>query len=196
METAHRPSTRPARRVVIATGCVLLAATAAWSDLLLVVLGHVVPGWAVGGALLVTAPVIMRVGTAPRRPVADGVVKERRAVPRWVLGLAAVVAGLGSVLGAVGDLGADYRVLEPRGPGGCRAVVREASFLLAGSGEVYVAGTTGVGRQVGSWTADDGYRPVASGTYELRWGATDGVLTVNGSKGDPVWPGLHELDCG
>lgn len=75
-------------------------------------------------------------------------------------------------------------------------MVRETSFLFAGSGEVYAVGASGIGWTRSSWTADDGYEPVASGTYELHWSADGGTLTVNGTTTNPVWPSLHELDCG
>jgi len=46
----------------------------------------------------------------------------------------------------------------------------------------------------GAKTLDDTH-PIASSTYELRWGAENGNLSVNGSDVDPVWPALHEIDC-
>ncbi|MFV2118338.1 hypothetical protein ACE14D_07780 [Streptomyces sp. Act-28] len=84
-----------------------------------------------------------------------------------------MTAALGTAWGAVGDLtsNVEYRVLRPAGPGGRTAVVREASFLLAGDGEVYAVGRTGLALgESGSWTVDDGHRPIEAGTYELSWG--------------------------
>jgi len=73
--------------------------------------------------------------------------------------------------------------------------LRERSFLFAGGGDVYAVGPSGLGRRNSSWRGDDGYRPIASSTYELRWGAHNGNLSVNGSGVDPVLPALHEIDC-
>ncbi|MEU0380258.1 hypothetical protein ABZ093_23535 [Streptomyces cyaneofuscatus] len=78
-----------------------------------------------------------------------------------------------------------------------RAVVREASFLLAGSGQVFAVGTGGVGwKPMGSWTADDGIRPIAAGSYELKWAPKEGTLLIHGSNANPVWPALHGVSCG
>ena len=86
----------------------------------------------------------------------------------------------------------------PPVPRGGRAVVGETAFLMAGNGEVYaVGGSTGAAwGPSGSWFADDGYRPVAEGSYELRWGRSDGSLVVSGTRGNPVHPSLHTVDCG
>ncbi|MEE1753294.1 hypothetical protein [Streptomyces sp. SP18CS02] len=182
--------------VVIVTGCLLLALVAGWGDLLLVVMGRAVPGWVLSGALLLALLVLVLGRAVRRRPAARATTASGRFPPRRLITLPAVAAGLGCAFGALADLGAEYHVLEPRGPDGCRAVVRETAFLFSGSGEVYAVGATGIGRPGSSWTADDGYRPVASGTYELSWGHGGGVLAVHGTTGDPVFPGLHEVDCG
>ncbi|MEE1768565.1 hypothetical protein PUR34_10435 [Streptomyces sp. JV185] len=180
----------------IATGCLLLAAAAGWSSALFVVLGRVVPGWAVGAVLLLVSSVVMRTAAVPARPETEGAAPRRAAPPRFVRGLLAVVAGLGCAVGVLGDLGSEYHILRPTGPHGCTAVVRETSFLFAGSGDVYAVGPSGVAwRPSGSWQADDGYRPIAEGTYELHWGRDDGALSVRGTEVDPVMDGLHGLDC-
>ncbi|MFH8727385.1 hypothetical protein [Streptomyces termitum] len=188
---AHR-TTRPDPIAVAGAGALVLAVAAGWSDPLLLVLGRVVPGWAVGGVLLLGALVLFRTAAA-RNPPGAG-----RAVPRRVArGVLTTGAALGCALGALGELGADYHVLSPTGPGGCTAVVREEAFLLAGSGEVYAVGPSGIAwGPSGSWRTDDGYRPVARGTYELSWGPSDGALLVMGSSVDPVMDGLHGVDCG
>ncbi|MEU6029670.1 hypothetical protein ABZ825_22095 [Streptomyces tauricus] len=111
-----------------------------------------------------------------------------------------VAAVFGIAGGALGDLflGAEYRVLRPSGPGGCTAVVREASFLMSGGGEAWAVGRTGLAfGESGSWTVDDGYRPVASGTYALDWGRDGGLLQISGTSTDPVVNGgSADLDCG
>jgi hypothetical protein len=180
----------------VATGCLVLAVAAGWSDVLFVVLGHVFPGWAVGAVLLLPWPVLVRVGAARRRSDNGRMAAGRRVIPwRVVRGLLAAAAGAGSVVGWLSDMGADYHVLRPEGPGGCTAVVREESFL-GGRGEVYVSGPIGIVRRpAGSWWTDDGYRPIAEGTYELRWSRNGGTLTVRGDEVDPVMNGEHRIDC-
>ncbi|MFH8410098.1 hypothetical protein ACH4FX_35765 [Streptomyces sp. NPDC018019] len=188
---------KPSPYTVMVSACLLLSAVAGWSGLVLVVAGQVVPGWLVGSALLLVLLVIVGV-RAVRRRVAGGEAAKRRSVPAClVLALLGGAAGLGSALGAVGDVlgGAEYRVLEPHGPGGCRAVTRETSFLMAGGGEVYAVGGSGIGRRESSWTADDGLRPIAEGLYRLRWGVGGGSLVVSGRVTDPVRPALHGVAC-
>ncbi|MCN9241805.1 hypothetical protein NGF19_13555 [Streptomyces sp. RY43-2] len=110
-----------------------------------------------------------------------------------------VAAVLGTAWGAVDDLvhDAKYHVLHPAGPGGCTAVVRETSFLVIGSGEAYAVGRTGLALGTsGSWTVDDGYRPVDAGTYELGWGRDGGRLRISGTITDPVIRGgAADIDC-
>ena len=49
----------------------------------------------------------------------------------------------------------------------------------------------------GSWTVDDGYRPVGAGTYELDWGRDRGLLRISGTSTDPVLHGgSADIDCG
>ncbi|WP_406197940.1 hypothetical protein OG920_24620 [Streptomyces europaeiscabiei] len=107
---------------------------------------------------------------------------------------------LGTAWGAVDDLvsDAEYHVLRPPGPGGCTAVVRETSFLVIGSGEAYAVGRTGLALgESGSWTVDDGYRPIDTGTYELAWGRNGGLLQISGTSTDPVLHGGPvDVDCG
>ncbi|MFF9200682.1 hypothetical protein ACF1AE_02400 [Streptomyces sp. NPDC014986] len=111
-----------------------------------------------------------------------------------------MTAVLGTAWGALDDLisDAEYRVLHPAGPGGCTAVVRETSFLVIGTGEVYAVGRTGLALdESGSWTADDGCRPVDAGTYELSWGREGGHLRISGTGTDPVLRGgSTDIDCG
>ncbi|MFJ8825598.1 hypothetical protein ACIREE_28005 [Streptomyces sp. NPDC102467] len=111
-----------------------------------------------------------------------------------------VAAVLGTAWGGVDDLisGAEYHVLRPTGPGGCTVVVRETSFFVIGNGEAYAVGRTGVAVGTsGSWAVDDGYRPVAAGTYELSWERDGGFLRVSGTETDPVVRGgWADIDCG
>ena len=177
--------------------CLFLAAVAMVGGMLGVALVWgvlVVPGWVLSASLLVLSLVLAVVGIGARHrrkasPDAQG--STRRGSRLWV-GLA-VLVGVCSVISGVGDLGATYSVLRPQGPGFCQAAVREHSFLFAGGGDLYAAGFGGFGRSVSSWTSDDGYRPVASGTYEFKWDNDGALLQLYGS--DPVWPALHDFDC-
>ncbi|GAA0315384.1 hypothetical protein GCM10010302_63180 [Streptomyces polychromogenes] len=187
---------------IAVTALLLLAAATGWSDLVLLVSGTVVPGWALCVVLLCAAVVLAgvravrvrfatgRTGAAPSRPVALRVVR----------GVALVAAALSCAAGALDELGAEYYVLNPTGPGGCTAVVRETSFLVIGSGDVYAIGPSRIGwRPSGSWIADDGYRPVAGGAYELNWSERGGggTLRVHGTDADPIVSGgIASLDCG
>ena len=175
--------------------CLLLAAVTALANLgglVLVIAGGVLPGWAVSAMLLVTSLALLLIS----RRAAGGAGRTRRnALISLVHRLAVFGVGLSSLTGALGDLSATYHVLEPVGPNGCRAVAREYSFLFAGSGQVYAVDPTGVGTRVSSWTTDDGYEPIADGSYTLRWDSGGGILRLMGGI-DPVWPALHEVTCG
>lgn len=213
MESEQRGVRRQLAYGAVGLGCAVLAVWAQWGGLLLVVAGRVVPGWWVSCVLYLAALVLMRAGDTPEpalradegdatagpgRPAADRPAGKRRAVPYRVLLLAKVAAALSIALGALGDLTqeADYRVLEPGSPQGCRVVVRETSFLVAGGGDVYEVGVMGLGLKVGSWSSDDGYRPFRSSTYELDWGREGDALTFSGTRGDPVlWSDVEPIDC-
>lgn len=181
--------------------CVLLAFVvflAGCGGLVLVVSGQVVRGWAVSIVLLIASVVLVIIRAAKRRRSGPGTGTQGRSGPgTWALRLMVLVAGAGGLLGALGDLGFDatYQVLEPQGPGGCRAAVRETSFLMSGGGEVFAVSAVGIGWRVSEWTADDGYRPIAAGSYTFQWGADSGILAIGGSAPDPVWPGIHEVSC-
>ncbi|MET7285582.1 hypothetical protein [Streptomyces sp. NPDC005573] len=185
-------------RGVVGCAAVAAAGVLAWSDYVLVVFGRVVPGWVPAGVALLTAAVLLRGRLFPdppaRRPPGAGPFRLRP-----VAGLAGAVLilliGLGVLIEALDDLGADYYVQGPYGPDGCRVVVRETSFLMSGRGDVYAAGFTGFGAHVGDWTADDGYRPWASGTYDLHWGPDGGSLLIEGDATDPVWSHVDTITC-
>ena len=191
----------PAVSTATGIGSLALAAVASWSSLLLVVQGRVVPGWGVSAALLVASLVLRwaltRVG---RPPGAPGLPQRPATWARLGSRLLIVTAVLGTAWGAVDDLisDAEYRVLRPAGPEDCTAVVRETSFLMIGGGEVYAVGRTGLALgESGSWTVDDGYRPIDAGTYELDWGQDGGLLRIGGTSTDPVLRGgLADIDCG
>ncbi len=147
----------------------MLAAT--WAGLLLVVGGSAVPGWVVAGACLSGALLVLL--HRSRRP--------RGRVPRWAVATVLVAGTLGGGVAALADLGygAAYLSLDPASAGGCRVVVRETSFLRAGGGSIFVVdGSTGIARRALTYTADEGYRPVAAGAVTLTW--RDGVGTLHG----------------
>lgn len=184
--------------VPVTAACVLLAVlvvVGSWGGMVLVVAGQVLPTWLVSGTLLVAPLVITPVWHGVDRWLRWPDDVGRSARTRLALTLLTVVAWLGTALGLVDDHSATYRVLEPSGPDGCRAVARQTSFLFAGGGEVYAVPATGIGWQVSTWTADDGGTPVTAHAYELKWRDDGGVLILHGSVGQPVWPALHEVDC-
>lgn len=172
------------RWFLVAVLCAVLAAVVSWTELILVVPGRVLPHWAVAGIALLAAAVL-RIRSRSRP---SGLWWAAFALP-------AAVAAAGAGLGGAGDLGADYRVLDPAGPDGCRAVVRENSFLVIGDGTVYAVNGAGFAFPGSTWIADDGTRPIAAGQYDLSWGERSGVLKLHGREGDPVMPALHGVDC-
>ncbi|UUU23764.1 hypothetical protein [Streptomyces sp. DSM 40750] len=191
----------PAVSTTAGIGSLALAAVASWSSLLLVVQGRVVPGWGVSATLLVVSLLLRWALTQVGRPTDAS--RHPREPARWArLGSSLLIATavLGTAWGAVDDLtsDADYRVLRPAGPGGCTAVVRETSFLVIGNGEVYAVGHTGLALgESGSWTVDDGYRPIDAGAYELDWGRDGGRLLLSGTSTDPILRGGSvDIDCG
>ncbi|WP_432168316.1 hypothetical protein [Streptomyces sp. bgisy031] len=197
----HSVSPSPTASTAVGIGSLVLAAVASWSSLLLVVQGRVIPGWGVSAALLVMSFVLRRALTRVDDP-ADAV-RVPRSRARWARlgnGLLIVTAVLGTGWGAVDDLisDAEYHVLRPAGPGGCTVVVRETSFLVIGRGEAYAVGRAGLALGTsGSWTVDDGFRPVDAGAYDVRWGPDGGALLIRGTASDPVLDGgLTDIDCG
>lgn len=171
-----------------ALACALAAAVvlvATWRARLVVVDGHVVLGWAVSAGLLTAAAGQLVVGRRHRPGRRDA------ALAVGALTLAGVLLAAGGHL----LWGVAYRGLTPVGPTGCRVLVQETSFLVAGAGEVYVLqGASGLARHVGSYTADDGGRPVSEGSYTLTWDGDHATLEL--LAGDPVTPGSQSLGCG
>ena len=202
-EARARPGVElsPGALTAAGVGSLALGTVASWSDLLLVVGGRVVPGWGVSAVLFVLALVLWRsfVRAGHRgEAVLLSVVRPGWLRPATVLLIVAAVSGI--AWGALDDLISDarYYVLRPTGPGGCTAVVRETSFLVIGNGEAYAVGRTGLALgEAGSWVVDDGYRPVAAGTYKLDWERDGGLLVISGSGTDPVVRGgMTDIDCG
>jgi hypothetical protein len=174
--------------------CLLLAAAAAVAHLcalLLVIGGTVLTFWAVSGMLLVASMTLRLISSRAARGSA---VPPLAAHVRLLRSIVTSGVCLTCLVGAFSDLGASYRVLDPPAANGCRAVVREFSFLMAGRGDVYAVRFGGIGLRASSWSTDDGCEPVARGSYTLDWDGNDGVLNLIGSI-DPVWPAVHGIPC-
>lgn len=178
--TQHSVRLSPAASTATGIGSLALAAVASWSSLLLVVQGRVVPGWCVSATLLVVSLALRWALTrAGHQTSTSRLVWKQATWARLGSSLLIGTAVLGTAWGAVDDLisDAEYHVLRPPGPAGCTAVVRETSFLVIGKGEAYAVGRTGLALgESGSWTVDDGYRPIDAGTYALDWGRDGGLL--------------------
>lgn len=176
----------------LATAGLLLIAS--WSGLIIVLDTVVVPHWALPIGPLFLAGALA--GTGRRHRQAEPSVWM---LPSWLTIVLAVLVVTGSALtvGAATMSGADNRVLEPPGPDGCRAVVRETSYFMSGGGDVYSVTPFGVGWRTGSWRSDDGYRPIAAGTYQLSWGTDgNGLLVLQGGQGDPIiGESMFEVRC-
>ncbi|WP_330475514.1 hypothetical protein [Terrabacter sp. C0L_2] len=148
-----------------------------------------------GLALLVVARVLDRVGRRRGTVARDDVLRPR---PFRRLGVGLLVMGAGGVAAFAWALDSTSVafVIGPPSAAGCRVVVQEHSFLMAGRGTVYaVPGHGLVAGQVSRYSMDDGYRPVDAGTFSLAWTGERGHLEVFGSGVDPVWPRSHEIDC-
>lgn len=89
---------------------------------------------------------------------------------------------------AAGLLHSKPSVLPEPSDGGCRILVIERSFLLAGGGSV---GIVQPGSVVVDWvrgyTADNGFMPFSAGAYDLRWNGRTADLDIEGSSATPVW---------
>lgn len=183
---------------------VAVIAAAAWSleaTPPVLVLGDVVPRpWhpllvllALAGASLLAAALLRRRQLGAPRPAA----------PRWLpvgraacIGLLATAAAAATAIASVVDGISDFHVLEPASASGCRVVVEERSALLLGSGVVYLLPSGArEAREVASYSADDGYRPVTFGTYSLRWRGDIAHLELHGSRHQPVSYDAEPLAC-
>ena len=167
-----------------------------------VVLGSFVPRyWHLAGIFTLAGTATLAAGSSLRL----GNEAQGRSRPRGFLRRAGVVlATLAVLLVSVTalipiGLGAavtSYHVLAPRGSDGCRVVVAEDTFLLLGSGRVFVLSAGAhEARQVARFTTDDGYRPVSLGTYRLTWTGSEADLTLWGDSDAPVFWQPVPLSC-
>jgi hypothetical protein len=85
-----------------------------------------------------------------------------------------------------------YRVLPEQSEGGCRIVVREWSFGLAGSGSVGIVQPSALTVDwARAYRADDGLRPFSGGSYTLRWDGSVADLHLSGAW----WTTDQPLTC-
>ena len=201
-----RPSRGPA--VLWGIGLVLLLADVGVACLSCcrdddpVVVGSFVPRyWHLAGLLTLASTVCLAAGSYVRlgneargRSQPRGLGRRVRVVLATLTVL--VVAAVASVPVSLGAAVTTYHVLAPRGPDGCRVVVAEDTFLLLGSGRVFVlpAGARRA-RQVAQFSTDDGYRPVSLGTYRLTWTGSTADLALWGDEGSPVFWQPVPLGC-
>lgn len=195
---AIHPAQRRFRRASAFCGLsAILLIALGWSGLILVVGGLIIPPWIVGSVLCGISVVLAAINRRIRIGLEDQESPQaRRSTGSFSRAL--ITLGIaGSVIAFLGDAAysTTYTLLRPTGPDGCQAVAREASFFVAGQGQVYAVLPWGVGWRAGSWTADDGIRPIEEGRYKLSWSVGGGSLIVQGDSGNPVWPGLHDVSC-
>lgn len=116
----------------------------------------------------------------------------RRVVQIWVGLLCLCLVGVHLMWTMV--QATSYHLLKPIGPGGCRVVVRESSFLMAGGGEVGVVGRWGgPAPMIARYSVDDGGRPIEHGDYTLTWGADGSASLYISAAYDG--PGEPPLSC-
>ena len=166
--------------------------------LIFVIGGVVVPAWTISTGLSAAAVVLTVVDRRNRAKLEDRAPFRDSPWPSvFAVRVLIFMAVAGCALTILGDAAysTTYRVLTPAGPAGCQAVVREGSFFIAGRGEVFAVHPLVIGWRAGSWTTDDGVRPIEEGQYELSWGVGGGALLVRGDGNNPVWPALHEVIC-
>lgn len=78
-------------------------------------------------------------------------------------------------------------LLKPASASGTRVLVVNHSFLLLGSGDVYVVKRGAVIPQhIGSYMGDDGYDPIGNNVYTLDWQGETPQLTLHGTEFQPV----------
>jgi len=198
----RRPATWWGVGVAALLGNVGVAALSYYAPEAPFVLGSYVPrSWHLAGLLTVLGLAALMIGAWLRVAAED----HGQAEPRGLLRRVAVVATtLATLLVAVVallviELAAavtSYHVLQPAGPQGCRIVVAEDTFLLLGSGRVFVlpAGSHRP-RQVTTFSTDDGYRPISLNTYRLTWDGPTASLALWGSGFAPVSYQQVPLTC-
>lgn len=201
-----RPCRRPAIWWVV--GLVALLADVAVAALSYygpddpVVLDPYVPRcWHLAGLLTMFGVTALIVGSCTRVSAEDhGRLKRRGLLRRAAVVLATLatllVSTLALLLIGLAAAATGYHVLQPAGPQGCRIVVAEDTFLLLGSGRVFVlpAGSHRP-QQVATFDTDDGYRPISLNTYRLTWDGPSANLALWGTEAAPVFYDPVPLTC-
>lgn len=144
-------------------------------------------------ALLASAVIRPTQGTVGQR-VARGVTT---AVASVSTALSLLPAGIITSADATGRSGPGLAVLPEESVGGCRVVVNQHSFLLAGSGRVGILQPRSIVVEwVRGYRADDGLTPFGNGgAGQVRWEGRVADVEA-GSRGQPVqWHGDKELMC-
>ena len=104
-----------------------------------------------------------------------------------VTAVSVLAVALGVAAGALSTLLAlvdTSYLLDPASPGGARVLVVQHSFLLMGSGDVYlVEPGDPVPRAFRFYQTDDGYDPIAAGDYVLSWQGETPNLSIGGTLG-------------
>lgn len=167
-----------------------------------IVLGSYIPrSWHLAGLLTMLGLAALVVGSSFRVAAQNRGQAEPRALWRRVAVVSTTLVALlvSTVALLVIGLAAavtSYHVLQPAGPQGCRIVVAEDTFLLLGSGRVFVlpAGSHRP-RQVTTFSTDDGYRPISLNTYRLSWDGPTASLSLWGSASAPVSYEQVPLTC-
>ncbi|MGP9503912.1 hypothetical protein ACT3TS_17070 [Specibacter sp. AOP5-B1-6] len=118
---------------------------------ILVVGSHVIRAWMLSSGLLLASLVlwVLWIVRGSRRPGPrrdDGRWRLMRSVAFFML---VGVVGAGNAMVAFFDLGTSNFILDPHGPDGCRAVVRQTDMWGGSQGEAYAVGIIGVGRSAG-----------------------------------------------
>lgn len=151
------------------------------------VIGDWIPTWStvqISLAGIGAASLIGAVFVAPSSPPQHGFV--HRLTFTAVLTVAVLVSMLAVELGS-----SRYSVLSEQSDGGCRVVVREYSFLLAGRGTVGIVQPGSVTAQwLGRYGSDDGFMPFSAGSYKLEWSGKTADLKISGEASNwAAWSG-------
>lgn len=158
-----------------------------------IAVGDWIPTWHTVQIALVgtgTAALLIAAVVAPSPPPELGLVF------RLTFVAVLTVSVLASML--VVELGASrYSVLPAQSDGGCRVIVREYSFLLAGSGHVGIVQTGSITAQwLGDYGADDGLMPFSRGAYALEWNGKTADLEFSGAGPDwATWRDKPTITC-
>lgn len=87
-------------------------------------------------------------------------------------------------------------VLPSTGPGSCRVVATESSWMFSASGSLgTVHAPVAFADMQARYSGDDGETPITNGNYKLSQEDNSVTVQLYGSPGNPVLPNLHTLHC-